>query len=68
MLVHSYVFLLDTIPIKKTPLTQSHSDNSDSTGRMPQDIVIDSNDNVYLSDIGGAHPELSYIRSFLELI
>jgi hypothetical protein len=33
---------------------------------MPQDSVIDSNDNVCVSDIGKAHPEISYIRSYLE--
>jgi hypothetical protein len=33
---------------------------------MPQDIAIDSEDNLYISDIGDAHTELGGIRNFLE--
>jgi hypothetical protein len=33
---------------------------------MPQDIAIDLEDNLYISDIGDAHTELGGIRNFLE--
>jgi hypothetical protein len=33
---------------------------------MPQDIAIDSNDKVYVSDVGVAHPDISYVSSVLE--
>jgi DNA-binding beta-propeller fold protein YncE len=33
---------------------------------MPQDIVFDSDDNLYIVDVGDAHSELSYIGNFLE--
>jgi hypothetical protein len=33
---------------------------------MPQDIAIDSQDNLYIIDVGDAHSELSYIGNFLE--
>jgi hypothetical protein len=33
---------------------------------MPQDIVIDSEDNLYIADVGDAHSELSYIGNFLK--
>jgi DNA-binding beta-propeller fold protein YncE len=33
---------------------------------MPQDIAIDPQDNLYIIDIGDAHPEISYIGNFLE--
>jgi DNA-binding beta-propeller fold protein YncE len=32
---------------------------------MPQDIAIHS-DNIYISDVGDAHPEISYIKKSLE--
>ena len=32
---------------------------------MPQDIAIDSFDNVYISDVGDAHPEISYVEAYL---
>jgi hypothetical protein len=33
---------------------------------MPQDIAIDSSQNVYISDVGDAHPEISYIERALK--
>ena len=33
---------------------------------MPQDIAVDSEDNIYIVDVGDAHSELSYIGKFLE--
>ncbi len=32
---------------------------------MPQDITIDGKDQMYLSDVADAHPEISYVRAFL---
>jgi hypothetical protein len=32
---------------------------------MPQDIAIDSSHDIYISDVGDAHPEISYIESTL---
>lgn len=33
---------------------------------MPQDIAIDSSDNVFISDVGDAHPEISYVEKVLQ--
>ena len=33
---------------------------------MPQDIAIDSSDNIYVGDVGDAHPEISYIGRALD--
>jgi glucose/arabinose dehydrogenase len=38
---------------------------SDDQFLMPQDIAIDSSQNVYVSDSGDAHPELRYIEKVL---
>jgi hypothetical protein len=32
---------------------------------MPQDIAIDSANNIFISDVGDAHPEISYIEQAL---
>jgi hypothetical protein len=32
---------------------------------MPQDIAIDRYDNVFISDVGDAHPEISYVKNTL---
>jgi DNA-binding beta-propeller fold protein YncE len=33
---------------------------------MPQDIAIDSYDNIYVSDVGDAHPGISYVERYFE--
>ena len=33
---------------------------------MPQDLAIDSKDNIYISDVGVAHEEVGYIERILE--
>jgi hypothetical protein len=32
---------------------------------MPQDIAIDRFDNVFIGDVGDAHPEISYVNRIL---